>query len=162
MFTIWQAMRRVWRLGQTQPVQVLFPVYTDSMESADLALMGQKMQAALLLYGDNAASAITDEAGGSGDFTAELAARILDGEELNSDGITGLLKQTVPDEDEEPVWKALDEDEEAFEDIERFDEFVDTWAMWQAYQKDYVTRCLERAARRRRRKTVPQQQLPLL
>ena len=101
------------------------------MESAALALMGQKMQAALLLYGDNAASAITDEAGGSGDFTAELAARILDGEELNSDGITGLLKQTIPDEDEEPLWKALDEEDEAFDDIESFDEFVDTWAMWQ-------------------------------
>ena len=95
-------------------------------------------------------------------FTAELAARILDGEELNSDGITGLLKQTVPDEDEEPVWKALDEDGEVFDDNESFDEFVDTWAMWQAYQKDYVTRCLERAARRRRRKKVPEQQMSLL
>ena len=50
-----------------------------------------------------------------------------------------------------PRWKALDEEEEAFEDIKRFDEFVDTWAMRQTYQKDYVTRCLERAARRRRR-----------
>ena len=60
-----------------------------------------RIAATLLLYGDNAASAIVDEAGGSGDFTAELAARILDGEELNSDGITGLLKQTVPEEDEE-------------------------------------------------------------
>ena len=60
------------------------------------------------------------------------------------------------------MWKALDEEEEAFEDIESFDEFVDTWAMWQAYQKDYVTRCLERAARRRRHKTVPAQQMSLL
>jgi hypothetical protein len=91
------------------------------MESAALALMGRKMQAALLLYGDNAASAITDEAGGSGDFTAELAARILDGEELNSGGITRLLKKTISDEDKEPIWQALDEEEEAFDDVERFD-----------------------------------------
>ena len=91
-----------------------------------------------------------------------MAARILDGEELNSDGITGLLKQTIPDEDEEPIWKALDEEDEAFDDIESFDEFVDTWAMWQEYQKDYVTRCLERAARRRRRKSVPEHQLSFL
>ena len=61
------------------------------------------MQAALFLYCDNAASAITVEAGGSGDLTAELAARILDGEELNSNGISGLLKHTIPDEEEEPI-----------------------------------------------------------
>ena len=43
---------------------------------------------------------------------------------------------------------ALDEDGEVFDDNESFDEFVDTWAMWQAYQKDYVTRYLERASDR--------------
>lgn len=65
-------------MGQEQSVKVLFPVYADTLESAALALMGRKVHAAFLLYGDNAASAITDEAGGSGaDFAAKLAARIL-------------------------------------------------------------------------------------
>ena len=115
---------------------------------------------ATLLYGDNAASAITDEAGGSGDFTAELAARILDGEELNTDGITGLLKQTIPDEDEELVWKALDEEEEAFEDIERFDEFVDTWAMRQTYSEGLCDPLS--GTGRAPAQTVPAQQMSLL
>lgn len=162
LFTIWQAMRRVWRLGQTQPVKVLFPVYSESMESAALALMGQKMQAALLLYGDNAASAITDEAGGSGDFTAELAAKILDGEELSSDGITGLLKHTIPDDDDLPIWETPDEEEEiGFSEAQTYTDFVRTWASWSALQGNYVERCLERAAKRRRRKKEPEGQLML-
>lgn len=162
LFTIWQAMRRVWRLGQTKPVKVLFPVYSESMESAALALMGQKMQAALLLYGDNAASAITDEAGGSGDFTAELAAKILDGEELSSDGITGLLKHTIPDDDDLPIWETPDEEEEAgFSEAKTYTDFVRTWASWSALQGNYVERCLERAAKRRRRKKEPEFQIAL-
>jgi 16S rRNA G966 N2-methylase RsmD len=161
LFTIWQAMRRVWRLGQTQPVKVLFPIYSDSMESAALALMGQKMQAALLLYGDNAASAITDEAGGSGDFTAELAAKILEGEELSSDGITGLLKHTIPDEDDMPIWETPEEEAEVFTEAETFTDFVKTWASWSALQGNYVERCLERAAKRRRKKKEPELQLVL-
>jgi len=161
LFTIWQAMRRVWRLGQTQPVKVLFPIYADSMESAALALMGRKMQAALLLYGDNAASAITDEAGGSGDFTAELAAKILEGEVLSSDGITGLLKHTIPDDDDVPIWETPEEEEEAFSEVETFTEFVRTWASWSALQGNYVERCLERATKRRRRKKEPEGQLGL-
>lgn len=164
LFTLWQAMRRVWRLGQQQPVKVLFPVYSDSMESAALALMGRKMQAALLLYGDNAASAITDEAGGSGaDFAAELAARILDGEVLSSDGITGLLKYTIP-EDEGPVWESLDEEEEeAVEEQtpETYEELMAIWQGWPGNQASYITRCLERASKRRQRKGAPEYQLRL-
>lgn len=168
LFTLWQAMRRVWRLGQEQPVKVLFPVYADTMESAALALMGRKMQAALLLYGDNAASAITDEAGGSGaDFAAELAAKILDGEVLNSDGITGLLKCTIPDESDIPVWEELDEEEEqtiiavANKEPETYEEFVQGWQSWLGDQADYISRSLARTAKRKRRKPVSEQQLSL-
>ncbi len=167
LFTLWQAMRRIWRLGQEQPVKVLFPIYSDTMESAALALMGRKMQAALLLYGDNAASAITDEAGGSGaDFAAELAARILDGEELNSDGITGLLKFTIPDEPDTLVWEELDEvegqpvSEVVTKEPETYEEFVEGWQTWLGGQADYISRSLARAAKRRR-KPVSEQQLSL-
>ena len=90
--SFWQAMRRVWRLGQTQPVKVVYAIYHNTMEEAGLALMGQKFKAAAMLYGDNAASAISDEADDSGgDFLAELAARVLAKERLTTDGLTGLL-----------------------------------------------------------------------
>jgi SAM-dependent methyltransferase len=90
--SFWQAMRRVWRLGQTQPVKVVYAVYKGTLEEAGLALMGQKFKAAAMLYGDSAASAISDEADDNGgDFLAELAARVLAGERLSTDGLTGLL-----------------------------------------------------------------------
>jgi hypothetical protein len=84
-------MRRVWRLGQTKPVKVLFLVYQHTLEEAALALIGEKMKAALLLYGDNAASAITAAPKGHPDageasLLNELANRILKGEQLTADG----------------------------------------------------------------------------
>jgi hypothetical protein len=54
------------------------------------------MGAALLLYGDNAASAIADEADGDSDVLAELTNKILQGQALASDGITTLLQQAMP------------------------------------------------------------------
>ena len=93
LYTLWQAMRRVWRLGQTQAVKVVYAIYRNAMEEAGLALMGQKLKAALLLYGDNAASAIADEAAeDDGDFLAELAVRVLARENLTADGLSGLLQ----------------------------------------------------------------------
>jgi hypothetical protein len=99
LFVVWQAMKRVYRLGQTQPVEIYFLVYKGTMEAHALNLVGQKMGAALLLYGDNAASAIADEAEGDGDVLAELTTKILQGQELAngaSDGITTLLQQAMP------------------------------------------------------------------
>ncbi|MEA3340542.1 MAG: DEAD/DEAH box helicase, partial [Chloroflexota bacterium] len=64
LFTIWQAMRRVWRLGQSKPVKVVFTAYLNTLEESALALMGQKMGAAQLLYGDEVTGAIVPEDNG--------------------------------------------------------------------------------------------------
>jgi hypothetical protein len=120
LYTLWQAMRRVWRLGQTQPVKVVYAVYEDSMEEAALALMGEKLKAAMLLYGDNANSAISENVG-DGDFLGELAKRVLAGEQLSAGGLSGLLKpdtrtttkpwgsptQTTPPVPRRPDWTAI-------------------------------------------------------
>ncbi|NBD36353.1 MAG: hypothetical protein GVY30_10220 [Chloroflexi bacterium] len=49
-------MRRVWRLGQTQPGKVVFISYTGPLEERALRLMGCKRKAAQLLYGDSVSS----------------------------------------------------------------------------------------------------------
>jgi hypothetical protein len=59
--TLWQAMRRVWRLGQSNPVTTTFLVYAGTAEAAGLAWMGAKMKAGMVMYGDNAAGALVDE-----------------------------------------------------------------------------------------------------
>ena len=80
LYTTWQALRRVWRLGQTKPVKAIFTVYDGAMEADALALMGQKMKAAQLLYGDEVGGAIVPESGD--DFLTQLARTVLEGKLL--------------------------------------------------------------------------------
>ncbi len=61
LYTLWQAMRRVWRLGQTRPVRIFYAVYADTLEEKALALIGEKMGAAKLLYGEDVAGALVPE-----------------------------------------------------------------------------------------------------
>ncbi len=92
LYTLWQAQRRVWRLGQTQPVKVVYTVYRDTLEEKALALMAQKLRAAMRLYGEDATSAIAAEADDGESFIAELAKKVLAGHRLTLDGVSGLLK----------------------------------------------------------------------
>jgi SNF2 family DNA or RNA helicase len=71
LYTLWQSMRRVWRLGQTQPVTVMFLSYRDTLEDLALKLMGKKLYAAQMLYGDEVGGAIVES--DDGNFLAELA-----------------------------------------------------------------------------------------
>lgn len=63
---LWQAMRRVYRPGSPLPVRILFPTYENTLEERAINLLGQKMRAAQLFYGDTVASALRD--GEEGDF----------------------------------------------------------------------------------------------
>jgi superfamily II DNA or RNA helicase len=80
LYTLWQALRRVWRLGQTKPVKAVFSVYHGAMESQALALIGAKMKAAQLLYGDNVEGAIVPE--DDGDLLMKLAREALEAADL--------------------------------------------------------------------------------
>lgn len=50
-YTLRQASRRSYRIGQTKPVNVYYYCYVDTMEDKALSLMGGKMEAALALEG---------------------------------------------------------------------------------------------------------------
>ncbi len=39
-----QASRRSWRIGQTEPVQVVFIAYRNTLQADALKLVGQKLQ----------------------------------------------------------------------------------------------------------------------
>ena len=89
-----QALGRLHRLGQTQAVKGVYVAYRGTMEEQALGLMGAKKKAQLLLYGENAYSAIAEEAeDDNGDFLRDLAGRVLAGEDL-SDGLAGLVTDT--------------------------------------------------------------------
>lgn len=80
LYVLWQSLRRVWRLGQTKPVKAIFSVYNDTMEARALALIGAKMKAAQLLYGDNVGGAIVPEE--DGDILMKLAREALEAADL--------------------------------------------------------------------------------
>ena len=89
LYTLWQAMRRVWRLGQASAVDCTFLVYKNTIEVALLQRMGKKLKSAMLLYGDEASGAIIES--DDGDLARELINAALSGKsykdlaELNDD-----------------------------------------------------------------------------
>jgi hypothetical protein len=61
LYRVWQAMRRVWRLGQTENVLTYILGYRKTVEREIMARMGKKMQYAYLLYGKDAGGVLIDE-----------------------------------------------------------------------------------------------------
>jgi|GEM_PF-2217000 len=61
--------------------KVVFAVYRDTLEEQAMRLMGQKMRAAQLLYGDEVGGAIVPESGADS-FLTELARSVLEEAEL--------------------------------------------------------------------------------
>ena len=51
VYTLRQASRRSWRIGQDQPVRVFLMSYADSMQDKALSLMAQKMETSLAVEG---------------------------------------------------------------------------------------------------------------
>ena len=65
LYTLWQAMRRLYRPGATKRVQLYFPVYEGALEDTALSLIGAKMQAAQVFYGDEVGGALSEESDSS-------------------------------------------------------------------------------------------------
>lgn len=81
VYTVLQASRRSWRIGQTEPVKVYFYAYESSLQEEALRLVAAKVAAALRVNGDTIADdslAELDELSG-GDIVTTLA-RIVTGE----------------------------------------------------------------------------------
>jgi SNF2 family DNA or RNA helicase len=104
LYTLWQAMRRVWRLGQTQPVTVTFLSYRDTLEDLALKLMGRKLYAAQLLYGDEIGGAIVES--DDGNFLAELARAAISGAPVD-DYAALFMRQTQNVAQDAPAEKVL-------------------------------------------------------
>lgn len=79
LYTVMQAARRTWRLGQTQPVAVWYVVYRATMEHRAAALIGQKLAAAKLLYGDAVEGALIQNADPGRGLLTELTRTAIDG-----------------------------------------------------------------------------------
>ena len=52
VYTMRQASRRSWRIGQTQPVQVVFMAYRNTLQADALKLVAKKLQSSLAVEGE--------------------------------------------------------------------------------------------------------------
>jgi hypothetical protein len=84
LYTLWQAMRRVWRLGQNRDVNVTFLSYANTMESEILRRMGLKMKYAQLLYGKEAAGVLIEA--DADDIQREIINAALEGKAFRNAG----------------------------------------------------------------------------
>ena len=71
---LWQAVRRVWRLGQHREVNAHYLVYQGTMEEAGLAWIGKKKAAAQRMLGSSLAGALVDDSEDYGLMPALMAA----------------------------------------------------------------------------------------
>jgi hypothetical protein len=61
LYILWQAMRRLYRPGALRPVQMYFPVYEGTLEEGALDLLGAKMKAAQIFYGEEVGGALIED-----------------------------------------------------------------------------------------------------
>ena len=80
LYTLWQAVRRVWRLGQRNNVKAVFSIYDETLEQQAISVMGGKMKAAQTVYGDDVSGIIVEEE--EEDLMSALTRDILNNSEI--------------------------------------------------------------------------------
>ena len=78
VYTMRPASRRSWRIGQTQPVQVVFMAYRNTLQADALKLVAKKLQSSLAVEGELPEDSL--DAYGD-DLMLALARKIVAGEE---------------------------------------------------------------------------------
>ena len=84
-FTLRQASRRSWRIGQGEPVRVYYMAYEGTLQSKLLSLMASKISASSALEGSFSEDGLAALAGGE-DLTTELARTLAEGINLQDAG----------------------------------------------------------------------------
>ena len=76
-----QASRRSWRIGQTEPVKVVFMAYRNTLQADALKLVAQKLQSSLAVEGELPEDGLAAFGDDGDDLMLALARKIVAGEE---------------------------------------------------------------------------------
>ena len=87
-----QASRRSWRIGQTQPVQVVFMAYRNTLQADALKLVAKKLQSSLAVEGELPEDGIAAYGDDGDDLMLALARKIVAGEE-DADSVESVFAQ---------------------------------------------------------------------
>ena len=91
VYTMRQASRRSWRIGQRHPVRVVYFAYRATLQAQALALVAQKLQASLAVEGELTADGLAGHAGAGDDLTLVLARSLTDGSAVDEDSLEALF-----------------------------------------------------------------------
>ena len=80
VYTMRQASRRSWRIGQTRPVKVVFMSYRNSLQADALKLVARKLQSSLAVEGELPEDGLAAYGDDGGDIMTALARKIVNGE----------------------------------------------------------------------------------
>ena len=92
VYTMRQASRRSWRIGQTQPVQVVFMAYRNTLQADALKLVAKKLQSSLAVEGELPEDGLAAYGDDGDDLMLALARRIVSGEE-DADSVESVFAQ---------------------------------------------------------------------
>ena len=81
VYTLRQASRRSWRIGQTRPVQVVYLAYRQTLQADALTLVAKKLQSALAVEGELPEEGLAAYGDDGDDLLLALARQIVSGEQ---------------------------------------------------------------------------------
>ncbi len=92
VYTMRQASRRSWRIGQSEPVQVVFMAYRNTLQADALKLVAKKLQSSLAVEGELPEDGLAAYGDEGDDLMLALARKIVAGEE-DGDSVESVFAQ---------------------------------------------------------------------
>ena len=80
VYTMRQASRRSWRIGQTRPVKVVFMAYRNTLQADALKLVAQKLQSSLAVEGELPEDGLAGYGDTGDDLMMALARKLVSGD----------------------------------------------------------------------------------
>jgi len=100
VYTMRQASRRSWRIGQRLPVQVVYFAYSGTLQAQALALVAKKLQSSLAVEGELVEEGLAAHGDEGEDLLLSLARSLTERVEASEDSLEGLfagVRQTEAD-----------------------------------------------------------------
>ena len=91
VYTMRQASRRSWRIGQHRPVKVVFMAYRNSLQADDLKLVAKKLQSSLDGEGELPEDGLAAYGDDGDDLLLALAHKIVSGEEEDAESVEAVF-----------------------------------------------------------------------
>ena len=93
VYTMRQASRRSWRIGQTLPVKVVYLAYRATLQAQALSLVAKKLQSSLAIEGDLVDEGLAAHGSGDEDFLLTLARGLTERGDATEESLEALFAE---------------------------------------------------------------------